>query len=96
MKQFYVYIMASQRNGTLYIGLTSNLPKRVYEHKNDLVEGFTSKYGVKDLVYFETFNDFDNAVKREKNMKAWKRAWKLEEIEKMNPQWHDLYDTICA
>ncbi len=96
MKQFYVYIMASQRNGTLYIGLTSNLIKRVYEHKNDLVEGFTSQYGVKNLVYFETFDDFDNAVKREKNIKAWKRAWKLEEIEKANPQWHDLYDTICA
>ena len=96
MKQFYVYIMASQRNGTLYIGITSDLVKRVYEHKNDLVEGFTSQYGVKNLVYYEIYDDFDHAVKREKAMKAWKRAWKLEEIEKVNPRWLDLYDEICA
>jgi putative endonuclease len=86
--------MASKRNGTLYIGVTSDLAKRVYEHKNDLVQGFTSQYGVKILVYFEAYDDFENAVKREKNIKAWKRAWKIEEIEKTNPSWQDLYNQI--
>lgn len=93
-EHFYVYILASQKNGTLYIGVTSNLQKRVYEHKNEITEGFTSKYNVKMLVHYEVFDDAENAIKREKNMKAWKRNWKLELIEKSNPNWRDLYDEI--
>jgi putative endonuclease len=95
-EHFFVYILASERNGTLYIGLTSNLPKRIAEHKNGIIKGFTSKYNVKNLMHYEIFDDFDNAVKREKAMKAWKRAWKLELIEKHNPDWQDLYEEICA
>ncbi len=86
----YVYIMASQRNGTLYVGVTKNLSRRVYEHKNDVVEGFTQKYRVHQLVYYEFYDDLENAVLREKRMKDWKRQWKLELIEKMNPDWQDL------
>jgi putative endonuclease len=89
---YYVYIMASKRNGTLYTGVTSNLVKRVYEHKNDLVEGFTKKYGVHRLVYYEQHRDVRSAIQREKRLKAWKRQWKLELIEEMNPEWNDLYD----
>ena len=91
---FYVYILASQKNGTLYIGVTSNLPERIFEHKTEITGGFTTEYGVKTLVYYEVFDDFENAVIREKNMKAWKRDWKLEVIEKQNPNWRDLYDEI--
>lgn len=82
--------MASKRRGTLYIGMTSDLPKRVYEHKDDLVEGFTKKYGCHTLVYFEPIEDFDSALKREKQTKAWNRNWKIELIEKTNPAWEDL------
>ena len=84
-------MLASQRNGTLYIGVTSDLIKRVWEHKQDLVEGFTKKYGVHDLVWFEQHADMLTAIAREKTLKEWKRAWKLELIEKMNPEWKDLY-----
>lgn len=91
---FYVYILASQRNGTLYIGVTSNLQKRIFEHKSEITGGFTTEYGVKTLVYYEVFDDFENAVTREKNIKAWKRDWKLELIEKSNPNWRDLYNDI--
>jgi len=94
MKQSYVYILASKRNGTLYIGVTSDLPKRIYEHRNDLVKGFTQKYGVHMLVYYEMHNDIREAIQRESQMKAWKRAWKLELIEKENPDWNVLYETI--
>jgi putative endonuclease len=82
---YYVYILASKRNGTLYIGITNNLEKRIYEHKNNLVEGFTKKYGVHRLVYYELFNKPDLAIQREKRLKAWKRRWKIELIEKQNP-----------
>jgi putative endonuclease len=90
MKQYYVYILASQRNGTLYIGLTGNLAKRVYEHKIGLVEGFTSKYKVHRLVYYETYSNIYDAIAREKRMKKWKRQWKIQLIEETNPQWQDL------
>ncbi|KPK96345.1 hypothetical protein AMJ80_00520 [bacterium SM23_31] len=91
MNDFYVYILASKRNGTLYIGVTNDISKRVYEHKNDLVEGFTKKYNVHMLVYYEQTGDINFALKREKCLKKWKRAWKIELIEKFNPDWKDLY-----
>lgn len=91
---YYVYILASKRNGTLYVGVTNNLVRRVYEHRNGLVDGFTKKYGVKDLVYFEETNDVKEAIIREKRLKTWKRKWKIELIEKSNPNWLDLYNEI--
>ena len=94
MKRGYVYIMASARNGTLYIGITSELPKRVWEHRTGAVPGFTRKYGCKILVWFEAFDDLEQARLREIQMKKWKRAWKLSEIERHNPDWADLYPTI--
>ncbi len=89
-----VYILASQRNGTLYVGVTSNLVQRIWQHKNDAVEGFTEKHGVHTLVYFELLNDMLNAITREKQLKKWNRSWKLALIEKQNPTWQDLWPTI--
>lgn len=94
MNNYYVYIMASKRNGTLYIGVTSDLIKRVYEHKEGLAEGFTKKYGVKNLVYYEQAQEIETAIAREKQMKKWNRKWKLALIEKQNPEWNDLYHEI--
>ena len=94
MKQPAVYILAGKRNGTLYTGVTSDLIKRVYEHKNDLVEGFTKKYGVHRLVYFEQCEDMTSAISREKQIKKWNRNWKLRLIEERNPEWRDLYDGL--
>ena len=94
-KQFFVYILASKRNGTLYTGITSNLIKRVWQHKNNIIEGFTQKYNVKILVYYEVHGNAESAITREKRIKKWRRAWKLQLIEKMNPQWKDLYEQIC-
>ncbi|MCK6440418.1 MAG: GIY-YIG nuclease family protein [Planctomycetes bacterium] len=94
MKQPAVYILASRRNGTLYTGVTSTLQKRVRQHKEDVIEGFTKKYIVKMLVYVEYHSDMQAAIKREKQIKEWKRAWKLELIEKMNPEWRDLWDEL--
>jgi len=91
MRQYYVYILASKRNGTLYIGVTNNLLRRVWEHKNCLVEGFTKKYHVHKLVYFEIYRDIYGAITREKRMKKWNRQWKIDLIEKANPQWRDLF-----
>lgn len=88
---YYVYILASKKNGTLYIGVTSDLIKRVFEHKNDLAEGFTKKYGVHQLVYFEQTSDVNSAITREKQMKKWRREWKIELIEEKNPEWKDLF-----
>ena len=88
---YSVYILASKRNGTLYIGVTANLIERVYEHKNHLVDGFTKKYNVHNLVYYETTEDISSAIKREKQIKKWKRKWKIELIENKNPNWRDLY-----
>jgi putative endonuclease len=90
-RQYYVYLLASKRDGTLYIGVTSDLVKRVYEHKNNLVDGFTKKYHVHKLVYYEVTDDINGAIIREKQIKKWKRAWKIELIEKNNPDWRDLY-----
>ena len=91
---YYVYILASKRNGTLYIGVTNDIIRRVYEHKNNLIEGFTKKYNVHQLIYFEQTNDIESAIKREKQLKKWNRKWKLELIEKQNPKWNDLYEEI--
>jgi putative endonuclease len=94
-KQFYVYLLASRRNGTLYVGVTSDIINRVWQHKNGFVEGFTEKYGVKTLVYYEIHKDAEHAIKREKQLKKWRRAWKLELIEEKNPEWRDLYIDLC-
>jgi putative endonuclease len=94
-KQFYVYILASRRNGTLYIGVTNDLIRRVWEHKSDAAEGFTKKYGVHQLVWYETAATPLAAITREKQLKKWNRAWKVRLIEKMNPDWKDLYDEIA-
>jgi putative endonuclease len=93
-KLFYVYIMASARNGTLYIGVTSNLIKRVYEHKSGVIAGFTKEHHCKILVYYQVFDNAEAAITREKQMKKWNRIWKLREIEDMNPHWNDLYETL--
>jgi putative endonuclease len=95
MKKFYVYIICKKRNGTLYTGITSNLIKRIYEHKNNLIEGFSQKYNVHRLVWYEIHETAETAISREKQIKAWKRHWKLRLIEKNNPEWNDLYDIIC-
>jgi putative endonuclease len=94
MKQPCVYLLASRRNGTLYVGVTSNLIKRVWEHKNHLVAGFTDKYGVDRLVWYEPHPTMEAAIRREKAIKEWKRAWKLALIEKSNPGWDDLYEGL--
>ncbi len=95
-KQAAVYILASRRNGTLYIGVTSDLVKRVWEHKENLVEGFTKAYGCHTLVYFEQHTGMTAAILREKQMKKWNRAWKIALIEKDNPTWRDLWPEIIA
>jgi putative endonuclease len=89
-----VYILSSKKNGTIYIGVTSNLIKRVYEHKEGLIEGFTKKYKVHNLVYFEQTNNVNEAIRREKQLKKWNRQWKINLIEKENPDWLDLSDEI--
>jgi len=89
-RSYYVYILANKRNGTLYIGVTNNLERRIYEHKNNLVEGFTKKYGVHLLVYFEQTGNVESAIRREKQIKKWNRKWKLELIEESNSTWRDL------
>jgi putative endonuclease len=93
-KQPSVYILASQRNGTLYIGVTSDLVKRIWEHKNNMVEGFTKRYNVHRLVWYELHGSMQSAIIREKRLKNWKRKWKLELIERGNSKWLDLYYTI--
>ena len=95
-KSYYVYILASRRNGTLYIGITSDLARRIWQHKKKLVKGFTEKYDVDKLVYFEEYNDVGIAIQREKRLKEWKRKWKLTLIEKDNPDWKDLYCDIVS
>jgi putative endonuclease len=90
-KAGYVYMMASRRNGTLYIGVTTDLPGRTYQHREGLVAGFTRRYACKLLVWYQAFDDLDAARQRELQMKEWKRAWKLQVIEERNPDWHDLY-----
>lgn len=95
MKNYYVYILASSISGTLYIGVTSDLVQRVYEHKNKLISGFTAQHNVTMLVHYEIFQDPENAIKREKRLKKWNRGWKLDLIGKHNPDWRDLYEDIC-
>ena len=92
MNKYYVYILANKTNSVLYIGVTNDLRRRLYEHKNKLIEGFTSKYNVNKLVYFEETSDITSAIQREKNLKKWKRQWKNELIEKVNPEYKDLSD----
>lgn len=93
-KTFFVYILASQRNGTLYIGVTSDLAGRIYTHREDIIAGFTRRYGVHRLVWFEWIDDAEAAICREKQLKKWNRAWKIELIEETNPLWADLYPTL--
>jgi putative endonuclease len=93
-KQPAVYILSSKRNGTLYVGVTSDLVKRVWEHRNNLVEGFSKRYGVHQLVWYEMRESMDSAIKREKRLKNWKRKWKVQLIEKTNPTWEDLYPFV--
>ncbi len=90
-KTYFVYMLASARNGTLYLGVTNHLARRIYEHKSKQVRGFTSRYKVDMLVWYETFNDVNQAIAREKQLKKWERRWKLELIETLNPSWRDLY-----
>lgn len=94
-KKYFVYILAKERNSTFYVGMTSNLQKRIWEHKNEVADGYTKKYGIKALVYFEIFDDPETAIRREKRLKKWNRAWKIKIIEQMNPEWRDLYEDIC-
>ncbi len=93
-KYYYVYILASARNGTLYTGVTNDLMRRVWEHREGVVPGFTKKYGVKMLVHFEEFGDIGLAIQRETRLKKWKRRWKLQLIEETNPDWRDLYEGL--
>jgi putative endonuclease len=95
-KEYYVYILANKRNGTLYVGVTADLIKRVWEHKNKVVKGFTMKYGIDKLVCFETCIDPVTEIKREKRFKKYPRKWKLNLIEKMNPKWDDLYEVVIT
>lgn len=93
---YYVYILASGRDGTFYVGVTNDLVRRVYERKNEIIKGFTSQYGVKTLVYYETHDDINEAIKREKLIKKWRRSIKYQAIYRMNPDWIDLYEKIIA
>jgi putative endonuclease len=95
MKNFYVYIMASRKDGALYIGVTNDLIRRIYEHRNDLAEGFTKRYRVHKLVYYEDTENTCSAIAREKSLKIWNRAWKIRLIQKNNPDWKDLYDNLA-
>ena len=95
MKFYYVYILASKRKGTLYIGVTNDLVKRIYEHKNGFVQGFTEKYGVHKLVHYEQCENIESAIQRENRLKSWHREWKIRLIEETNPEWNDLYESIA-
>jgi putative endonuclease len=93
---YYVYILASRIGGTLYIGVTNDLVRRMFEHESDAVDGFTKRHGVKRLIYFEQYDDIENAIRREKRLKQWNRAWKVRLIESVNPNWDDLYPAIAG
>jgi putative endonuclease len=95
-RDYYVYILASRVGGTLYIGVTNDVVRRVYEHRTKLAEGFTKKYDAARLVHFEVFDDIENAIVREKRLKKWRRAWKIRMIEENNPNWDDLYPEIAS
>ena len=93
-KQPAVYMLASKKNGTLYVGVTSNLIKRVWEHKNNVIDGFSKRYGIHNLVWYEMHEIMESAIGREKEIKNWKRDWKIRRIEESNPEWNDLYQSI--
>jgi len=93
---YFIYIMASQRHGTLYIGVTNNLIRRVYEHREKITPGFTAKYNVNRLVWFDQTDSIETAIQHEKRLKHWQRAWKIEMIEKANPEWEDLYASLLG
>jgi len=95
-KAYYVYILASRRDGAIYVGITNNLVRRVYEHRIKGVPGFTAKYNITQLVWFEVYDDPISAISREKELKKWKRDWKVQLIEKDNPDWDDLFESICT
>src|SRR5260370_744061 len=90
----FVYMMTNRRNGVLYAGVTTNMPRRAYEHREGLIDGFTKRYGLKMLVYYEAFDDVRDAIQREKNIKHWPRAWKVRLIHGFNPEWADLYESL--
>ena len=92
---YYVYMLASRRDGVIYIGVTNDLVRRIYEHRTKAVPGFTSKYNITQLVWFEVYDDPVSAIAREKELKKWKRSWKIQLIEAENPDWKDLYESIC-
>jgi putative endonuclease len=94
MRSGFVYIMSNYRNGVLYTGVTSDLAKRAFEHRTGAVPGFTKRYGLKHLVWFEQHDDIRQAIQREKSIKRWPRAWKVRKIHQMNPEWHDLFDSL--
>ena len=94
-KLFCVYIITNKKNGTLYVGVTSDLPKRIWQHKNKVVDGFSKKYNLDKLVYYEVHSGPKEAIKREKRLKFWQRKWKIDLIRKSNPNWEDLYSEIC-
>jgi len=94
MKDYYIYILTNKKNGTLYIGVTNNLTRRIYEHRNGTIKGFTKKYNLNKLVYFEQLNDISFAILREKRLKKWNREWKVQLIEKINPEWKDLSENF--
>jgi len=91
---YFVYILASRKNGTLYVGVTNNLVRRVYEHRSGSIDGFTKQYDVHQLVWFESTSSIETAIRREKQLKNWRREWKIALIEKDNPHWQDLYDSL--
>ncbi len=93
---YYVYVLASRKDGAIYIGMTNDIVRRVYEHRTKAVPGFASKYNITRLVWFEIYEDPISAISREKELKKWKRAWKIQLIEAKNPQWNDLYESICT
>jgi putative endonuclease len=95
MRGGWIYIVTNRANGTLYTGVTSNLARRIYEHREALVDGFTKKYGLKRLVYYEAYDDIRQAIQREKNIKHWPRAWKIRLILEINPDWRDLYEDLA-
>ena len=93
---YYVYILASRRDGAIYVGITNDLARRVYDHRIKAVPGFTAKYNITQLVWFEVYDDPISAISRERELKKWKRAWKIRLIEKDNPNWNDVYESICS
>jgi putative endonuclease len=93
---YYVYILASRKDGAIYVGVTNDIVRRIYEHRIKAVPRFTSKYNITRLVWFETYEDAYTAISREKELKKWKRAWKVQLIEAQNPDWNDLYESICS